>query len=154
MKLRFEVKEQLTEEEIQSGLKAVIRDGLASQAMVTFTGGAFLVAFALKLDASNKLIGLLAAIPHLLALIQIPSIFLVERIRIRRAIVMFASLLSRNSWLLIAAIPFFFPHEAALFVLVIVILFNSTFGAISNCSWNSWMRDLIPQQQLGAFYSR
>jgi MFS family permease len=27
-------------------------------------------------------------------------------------------------------------------------------GAISGCSWNSWMRDLIPQNVLGAFFSK
>jgi hypothetical protein len=47
----FAAKESLTEQEVQSGLRAAIKDGLASQAMVTFTGGAFLVAYALKLGA-------------------------------------------------------------------------------------------------------
>ena len=61
--MTFTVKDALTQEEVQSGLQAVIKDGLASQAMVTFTGGTLLVAFALKLGASNLVIGLLAAIP-------------------------------------------------------------------------------------------
>lgn len=73
--MRFAVKDTLTEEEIQSGLKNVIKDGLASQTMITLTGGVFLVAFALKLGASNQIIGLLAAIPPLAQLIQIPSIY-------------------------------------------------------------------------------
>jgi hypothetical protein len=69
-KMRFPVKETLAEEEIQSGLRSVIKDGLASQTMVTLTGGAFLVAFALKLGASNLVIGLLAAIPPLTQLMK------------------------------------------------------------------------------------
>jgi len=63
--VRFEVKDTLTEEEVQPGLKTLLKDGLTSQAMVTLTGGVFLVAFALKLGASNLQIGLLAAIPPL-----------------------------------------------------------------------------------------
>jgi|GEM_PF-2713593 len=55
--MTFTVKDTLTETEVQSGLRAVIRDGLASQVMVTFTGGVFLVAYALKLGASNVTIG-------------------------------------------------------------------------------------------------
>ena len=51
--------------------------------MVTLTGGVFLVAFALKLEASNTIIGLLAAIPPLAQLIQIPAIYLVEKYRVR-----------------------------------------------------------------------
>ena len=98
--MTFTVKDTLTETEVQSGLRAVIRDGLASQVMVTFTGGVFLVAYALKLGASNVTIGLLAAIPPLTQLIQIPSILLVERIRKRRLISMLGSASSRIFWLL------------------------------------------------------
>jgi len=89
--MRFAVKDTLTEEEIQSGLRNVIKDGLTSQTMGTLTGGVFLVAFALKLGASNTTIGLLAAIPPLAQLIQIPSIYLVEKYRVRRAITMYAA---------------------------------------------------------------
>jgi MFS family permease len=152
--MTFTVKDTLTEAEVQSGLRAVIRDGLASQAMVTFTGGAFLVAYALKLGASNVTIGLLAAIPPLTQLIQIPSIFLVENLRKRRAISMFGSASSRIFWLLIALSPLILPLEAGLKFLIIAILLNGAFGAVSNISWNSWMRDLIPQDRLGSFYSK
>ena len=152
--MRPAVKDTLTEEEIQSGLRSVIRDGMASTAMVTLTGGAFLVAFALKLGASNLVIGLLAAIPPLAQLLQIPSIYLVEKIRNRRAISMTASTGGRVFWLLIASIPLVFSREAGLTLLLVAILLNAAFTAVSNCSWNSWMRDLVPQDRLGAFFSR
>jgi hypothetical protein len=80
--MRFAVKDTLTEEEIQKGLRSVIRDGLTTQTMVTLTGGVFLIGFARKLGASNLMIGLLAAIPPLAQLIQIPSIYLVEKYRL------------------------------------------------------------------------
>jgi hypothetical protein len=73
--MRLAVKDSLTEHEIDSGLSAVIKDGMASTAMATLTGGAFLVAFALKLGASNLVIGLLAAIPPLAQLIQISVLY-------------------------------------------------------------------------------
>lgn len=152
--MAFAVKDTLTEEDVESGLRAVIRDGLASQAMVTFTGGAFLVAFALKLGASNLVIGLLAAIPPLLQLIQIPSIYLVEKIRNRRAISVYASALSRTMWLLIALLSVFLPPKAGLTVLITALILHAALGAVSNSSWNSWMRDLVPQDRLGAFFSR
>jgi len=56
-------------------------DGLTTQAIATLTGGVFLVAFALKLGASNLVIGILAAIPPLGQLIQIPAIYIVEKYR-------------------------------------------------------------------------
>lgn len=152
--MRSTVKDILTEEETRSGLRAVIKDGLATQTMMTLTGGVFLVAFALKLGASNTIIGLLAAIPPLTQLIQIPSIYLVEKIRKRRAITVYAAALSRIFWLLIALIPFLFSVETGLTFLIIAMMLHTGIGAIGGCSWNSWMRDLVPQDQLGAFFSK
>jgi len=147
-------RETLTPEEVQAGLKAVINSGLATRAMSTFTGGAFLVAFALKLGASNYVIGILAAIPALAQLLQIPSIYLVEKIRNRRVVAVVASGSDRVFWLLIAAIPFVESHGAGLIILIIAIMFHSSLSAVVNCSWNSWMRDLVPQAQLGSFFSK
>lgn len=152
--MRFAVKDTLTEEEIQKGLRSVIKDGLTTQTMVTLTGGVFLVAFALKLGASNTIIGLLAAIPPLAQLIQIPSIYLIKKYRVRRAICVTATASSRIFWLVIALIPFLFSIEAGLSFLIIALLLYATFGAVGGSSWSPWMHDLVPQDRLGAFYSK
>jgi MFS family permease len=150
----FPVKESLTDEEVESGLRQVIKDGLTSQAIVTLTGGAFLVAFALKLGASNLVIGLLAAIPPLAQLIQLPSILLVQKVGNRRMIAVLSAAVSRAFWLLIALIPFLFSVEGGLVVLLVAMLLNAAFGAVTNASWGSWMRDLVPQERLGSFFSK
>ena len=147
-------KDTLTDQEVQSGLKLIIKDGLASQTMVTLTGGAFLIALALKLGASNFVIGLLAAIPSLVQFLQVPSVYLVEKIRNRKAITLFAAGGARAFWLLIALIPIVFAAEAGLTVLVVAIALHSAVGAAAGPSYGSWMRDLIPQDRLGAFYSK
>ncbi len=150
----FRTQATLTEEEVQHGLKWVTRDGLATQAMVTLTGGIFLVAFALQLGASNTVVGLLAAIPPLAELLQIPSIYIVDRLRNRRLVVVLASGIGRFFWVPIILIPFFLSPEQGVIALISGIILYSAFSAVSHCSWNSWMRDLIPQNQLGTFFSR
>jgi len=150
----FKTQDSLTEEQVQSGLSYVIKDGIASQSMAILTGGAFLIAFAIKLGASNLVIGLLAAIGPLTQLLQLPSIFLVEKMRNRRAIVVVTAALSRLCWLLIALIPFLFGAKIGLGILLAALIAASAFGAVSGCSWNSWMRDLIPQNILGSFFSK
>jgi hypothetical protein len=150
----FQTQDSLTEEQVQSGLSYVVKDGVASQSMAILTGGAFLIAFAIKLGASNFVIGLLAAIGPLAQLLQLPSIFVVEKIRNRRAIVVVAAALSRLCWLLIALIPFLFGAKIGLAILLGAMIAASALGAVSGCSWNSWMRDLIPQNILGAFFSK
>jgi hypothetical protein len=152
--MKFEVKESITPGEIESGLRNIIKDGVASHTMVTFTSGVFLVACALQLGASNTLIGLLVALPPFLQLLQIPSIYLVEKVRVRKAISVYASLLSRIFWLFVAFIPFLFHGHFRVLFLVIALIFQSALASISTCAWNSWMRDIIPQERLGSFFSR
>ncbi len=150
----FEVKDTLTEDDVQRGMRSVINDGLASTAMGTFTGGVFLTAYALKLGASNYIIGLLAAIAPLMTLIQIPSIYLVEKAKSRKAIVVSTSLVSRSFWLLVAVIPFLFPVSVGTKILVIGLALYSVFGAISGTAWGPWLRDILPQDRLGQFFSK
>jgi hypothetical protein len=69
---------EITDKQSQAGLRALLFDGICSQVMGVFTGGAFLVAFALLLGASNKVIGLLAAIGPATQILQIPAIYLVD----------------------------------------------------------------------------
>ncbi|MEW6378565.1 MAG: MFS transporter [bacterium] len=154
LKITSTVKDTLTEEEVRTGLRAVVLEGLTSQAVGTLTGGVFLIAFALKLGASNMMVGFLAAVLPLAQLLQIPSVYLVEKYRNRRAITVYSLILNRIALLFIALIPFLFSYKIGLIFLVAAMAVNSSFGAISVCSWNPWMRDLIPQSQLGAFFSK
>jgi len=152
--LRFSTKEVLTEEEIERGLNAVVRDGITSQLKLTLTESVFLVAFALALGASNAVIGLLAAIPPLAQLLQLPSIYLVERLRRRRMITVLASAASRSSIFVMALIPFFMPNLQGLILLILSVITHAVFNAMSTTAWNSWMRDLVPEERLGRFFSK
>ena len=149
-----DAKDTLTEEDFQKGFKAFIRDGLTTEVMAALTGGVFLVAFALKLGASNMLIGFLAAIPPLVQLVQIPSIYLIEKLRTRRTICMYAAASSRLLWLLIALIPFIVPDSERLAILIIAILLSTTLSALAGSSWNSWMHDFLPHNRLGSVFSK
>ena len=118
--MSLKAEDSLTDGQIRSGLDYIVKDGIASQAMGVLTGGAFLIAFAVKLGASNLVIGLLAAIDPLSQLLQLPSIFLVEKIRNRRLIIVVAAGLSRLCWLIIALSSFIFPAKIAIAVLLIL----------------------------------
>jgi MFS family permease len=150
----LEPKEILDKDELADGLKYIVRDGLATQAMVTLTSGIFLVAFGLQLGASNTVIGLLAAIPPLAELIQMPAISVVERVGNRRLVCVGASVIARIFWIAIALIPFLLGPAAAIPSLIVSLALYGCISAISHCSWNSWMRDLVPEEILGSFFSR
>jgi len=147
-------KERIDESEVQSGLQALLYDGVCAQVMGVFTGGAFLVAFALLLGASNVVIGLLAAIGPLTQILQIPAIFLVDRTGLRKALVVLNSFVSRLFWLVVAALPWIVPAEQRVSVLLLCLFLYFGLGTISGCAFNSWMRDFIPQRIMGSYFGK
>jgi len=150
----FQPKEKLEDIEIINSLKNVTRDGYFSQIMVVLTTGPFLISFALILNANLFIIGLIAAIPSLLRLLQIPSIYLVERIQNRKRITLIFLIVYRSFIFITALIPIFFSINIGLMFLLIFLVLQSASASIGHTAWNSWMHDLIPYQKLGIFYSK
>jgi MFS family permease len=152
--MKFRTSEHLTENQVESGLKMVMKDGLATEAMVNLAGGAFLIAFAMHMGASNFQIGLLAALPMIANIFQMVSIWLVQRYNNRRAIAVFTSIFARAPLFMIAFLPFLFTPATGLKVLVFFLFIHYFVGSVSGISWNSWMKDLVPENKLGSFFSR
>lgn len=151
--MNWRPKQELTEDEIRTGMRLAIGDGLASEAMTSLTAGTFLVAFALLLGASNFEIGLLAALPTLTNIFQLVSIWLVQRTNNRRVISVLSSFCARIPLVIIGALPFFFPNMSIQPV-IIFLFFYYLFASVAGLSWNAWMKDLIPEKLLGSYFSR
>jgi len=152
----FTPKPTLSEQETAHGLRMLTREGIVSMGFGGIAGGAFLAAFALALGANYLQIGILAAIPSLMQPLQIPIILLVERLKQRKLIAVSGWFLAQLLWFPMALIPFFIgtPSAGAISMLLGLMAVRSIFSAAVNCSWNSWVRDLVPQQILGRYYSR
>lgn len=148
-----EVKERLTEQDIRQGMRGITLDGVATKLTLTLTTGPFLIAYALQLGASNFELGLLAAIAPLTQLVQIPAVYLVERLKVRRPISVYMVLSNRTTLFFIGLIPFLFAFRSQIYALMAALLVLGTLGAISQCAWGSWMRDLIPASKRGTVYS-
>ena len=151
--MRLKPSASLSEAEVRSGLRLVIADGLAAESMVAFTGGAFLVAMALQLGATNFQFGILAALPTFSSVFQLVSIWLVRKYNNRRAITVVGTFFARFPLLLIGLLPFIFSTGTSVSVLIFLLFFHYYFGAVAGASWNSWMKDLVPEKQLGAYFS-
>jgi MFS family permease len=152
--MKLTPRDSLSEEEVDKGLKLVIAEGLTTEVMTSFTGGAFLVAMALLLGASNVEIGLLAAMPSFTNLFQLISIFLVRKFNNRRAIVVICSLFARIPLLIIGSIAFFSGSNASVRFLIFFLFFYYLFGSIAGPTWNAWMKDLVPEKSLGSYFAR
>ena len=116
------------------------------------TTGAILAAFALHLEANNFTIGLLAAIPFLAQIAQLPTIFLIEKTRARKKIAVVSSVVGRAMLGIMALLPF--AGAYALPGLFVTALILCIMGAVGGCAWNAWLRDLTPDDRMGRVFAR
>jgi MFS family permease len=133
--------------------RLVLYDALSHEAMGALTTGVFLVGFAVAIGASNFAIGVLAAIPFLAQLLQIPAVVLIERWRSRRAVSVWSSGIGRCFLLASAVAPLLGPELGVLTLIAALAVHQGT-AAVSGCAWNSWMRDLVPPTEYGRFFGR
>ena len=131
-------------------------EGMASLGFFSITTSGFLAAYALALGANNLQIGILAAIPFITQPLQIPVILLIEHLKRRKVIAVPAWFLAQALWIPMALIPVFMdvPGAAAISLLIGLLALRGVFSAFVTCSWNSWLRDLIPKDTLGRAFSR
>ena len=149
-------KATLTDQELRSGLRWFTLEGAVSMGFFSITTSGILVAFALALGANNVHIGVLAAIPFIMQIVQIPAVWLVESTRRRKVISLASWFPAQLLWLPIALIPFFLPVPGSMAVTLLLILMaiRGILSAICNSAWNGWIRDLVPQAILGRFFSK
>ena len=139
---------------MEQGKRALIHDGAWANVVGALTSGVLLVGFAMQLGASDQIIGILAAIPFLSQLAQIPAVWLIGALRRRKAITLIGTTAGRAVILALAVLPFLPDREAALWMLIAGQFVIGVLGAIGGCAWNSWIHDLLPKEGLGDFFAR
>lgn len=144
----------ITPDALERGKRALVKDAAWASLVGALYGGVILVGFALELGATPFIIGLLAAIPFIAQLAQLPAIALVERLRQRRKISVIAVGVSRTIILGLALIPFIGNPAAQLGALIMAQLAITLLGSVGGCSLNSWLHQLLARQPIGALFSR
>ena len=150
---RLQPSAELTEAETNRGLRWMLRNGVFTQAMETLALGPVLVAYALHFGASNFAIGLLAALPNLGQLAQIPAVQLVEKVRKRRLVAFTFGAISRPMLLVMAAAALVPSPDLGLAMILVALTLRYSLGAFVGCSFNSWVRDLVPEQRMGTVFA-
>ena len=131
----------------------LVTEAAFSGGAAALTSGVILTAFALHLGASTMMIGLLASIPFLAQLLQLPAILLVERRRTRKRISVLTSIAGRLMLGVMAASAFF-TGMIPLTIFLVAQFVLCGLGAIGSCAWNAWLRDLAPENRLGQVFAR
>jgi MFS family permease len=144
----------VTPEDVARGKRALIKDAAWASLVGALYGGVILVGFALELGATPFIIGLLAAIPFLAQVAQLPAIALVEHLRQRRKIAVVAVSISRMVILGLAVIPYIGDPPKQLAALILAQLAITLFGSVGGCALNSWMHQLLANEPLGDLFSK
>ncbi len=149
-------KPTISDKDLSSGLRWLALEGGTSMGFFSITTSGFLAAFALALGANNLQIGILAALPFAMQIVQIPSIWLVEKIRRRKAIAVLSWFPAQLLWIPMALIPLFMdvPGKGPITLLLVLMTMRGVLAAVCATAWNGWIRDLVPQNILGRFFSR
>src|SRR5258708_34412360 len=151
MPLRAKASNEATTER---GLKALVWDGIFSQALGVFTGGTLLTGCALELGASPAFIGLLAAIPFFAQLAHVPAVVLIEKVRRRRVICLVATLIARLMLLPLAAVPFIPDRDVPLSLLLAAFALLPPPGAVRGCALIAWPNGVPPHHPLRGVVAR
>ncbi|MFC0677017.1 MFS transporter [Lysobacter korlensis] len=145
---------EITHDDLEHGTRRLMFDAAFSTIVGTLNSGVVLVAYALLLGASSTVIGVLAAIPFLTQLLQAPAVILLERVRSRRLVSIVALFMARLALPLMAVLGFMENRTLALTLLVVGETVHCAFNAVAGCAWNSWIRDLVPEERMGNFFAQ
>ena len=141
------------EAEREAGLARLVYEAAFSSATTALTSGVILTALALHLHASNLAVGLLASLPFLAQLLQVPAVVLIDRWRRRKAMAVVTSVVRRTMLALMAA-TVLMPPATGVVVLIAAQAVLCGLGAFGSCAWNAWVRDLAPEERLGTLFAR
>ena len=152
----FKPRPTISDRELTTGLRWLTLEGMVSLGFNSITTSGLLAAFALALGANNLQIGILAATPFIMQIVQLPAIWLVEKVRRRKVIAVISWFPAQLLWFPIALIPIFVfvPGKTAIYLLLALMAFRGLLAAVCNSAWNGWIRDLVPQTILGQIFSR
>ena len=117
-------------------------------------GESYFSAYAVFLKATTPQIGMLAALPPLLAsFAQMLAVVLGQAMGVRKGIIVFGALVQILGLLLIAALPNWFPDWgfSALLLSVILYFVGPNLGAPL---WGSLMGALVPENVRGRFFAQ
>ena len=146
-------KPQLNEQEVAKSLRMHLYDGMTSEALVCLSTGAVLVAIALSMGASNFEIGLLAAFPTLTNIAQLFTVIVLRKFPFRKIFTLLALLLSRIP-LLIIGTYMWWGDDRTVKLLLLAMFVHFLFGSMGGAGWNSWVKDLVPENNLGSYFSK
>jgi HEAT repeat protein/MFS family permease len=147
---------ELTPKQIRNGLNLSM---IASTLGMVWVAAALNIPMALYLEAlgaGGLALGLLAMLPQIAMIVQVPSTFFVEKKARRKGVWFVCALFSRMIYILPVLAAFLPAEYRPLGIPILLITAGVGFfvGQIAVSPWLSWMADLVPENRRGAFWGK
>ena len=139
---------------LRATLRRVVIAWMFGSAWMYLASGAAFTRYAKLLNVSHFGFGLLAAVPFIGAMVQLPTSMFLERYGHRKALFLWTNTIHRSLWLVIAAIPWILPPGVQWPVLIVLMLISALLANVATPAWMTWMADLVPQRIRGRYFSR
>lgn len=139
---------------LRQSLRFVTIAWLFGAAWLYIVTGAALTRLAKELGLPEFGYGILAALPFLGALTQLPAGYILERYGHRKKTFIVLGLVHRLMWLFVALIPWVAPVRWQWVAFLWLVGLSWTAGQMIAPAWISWMADLVPGRIRGRYFSR
>lgn len=139
---------------LRRSLRACTAEGIFAEVVTACAGGAVLTGWALHLGCSPLLVGIIAALPQLAQIMQLPAAWTTSLLGHRRACLWTVGL-SRQALLPMVVLPFLPVSDVTKQgVLVAVAALSAVLGVLGNNAWVAWMGELVPRPIRGRYFGR
>lgn len=131
----------------------LIRDFAWASICGALFGGVVLAGYAVHIGAGPLEVGLLAALPYLVQVLQLPASIMVERYGQRRRFTVLFLGSARFIIVLLALLPFLPMTSSVISLLLLGKFIICALSAVGACALNSWIHQLLAARPLGSFFS-
>ncbi len=116
--------------------------------------GAAMTRFSREMGVPDYGFGVLAALPFVGTLLQVPASYLLERYGQRKWVFLILGSIGRGMWTFAALIPWMLPNARAWWwpAMAVSLLFAWSCAQASVPAWMNWMSDVIPRQIRGRYF--
>jgi MFS family permease len=129
-------------------------EGLFAEVFNACAGPTILAGWAILLGCSPTETALVAALPQLTQIAQVPAAWAAGFVG-RRRLALVTIALSRQAFLPLAFIPLLSPSPgAARALLLAAAAASAALGMAGNVAWAAWMGDLVPERIRGRYFGR
>ena len=140
--------------DLETAKRLLVRDSAWATVCGALFGGVVLAGYAVQVGAGPLEIGLLAAIPYLAQVLQLPATVFVDRYRLRKRLSVLLLGGARVIILGLALLPFLPVSNLSVTLLLLGKFGICAFSAVAGCAVNSWIHQLLRGQPLGGFFAR